>query len=245
MASPREVAESAEISPTLPPGADERISGYGVMGLSFASGDYLALRCMTAASFGPGYRAVWHRNPEGEWRVYSTAPPELSCERYISTACTEESVRTAIAVEWLDDSTLTCRIGDELDWTIALKRTAVTRMMSRMGRLMPHWMWTSRLVLGAMGRLAGPMLGVGKVRLSGVMPNGQGFTAAPVQIWAIDDSRATLRGRDLGAPRSQREQARMGGFWLPQRGIFMRGFGHFEQSRASRTQSDETFAETS
>lgn len=230
----REIAEAAEATPTLPPGDDERISGYGVMGLSFASGDYLALRCMTAASFGPGYRAVWHRNPDGEWRLLTDAAPNLGCDRYISTALTHATERTTIDVEWLDDRTLRCRVGDQLDWTIALKHTVVTRMMSAMGRLMPHWMWTSLGVLAAMGRMAGPMLGVGKVRLSGAMPNGQRFTAAPVRIWAVEDSRATVNGNDLGAPRPLRHQVRIGGFWLPQHGIFMRGFGHFEPYDAAR-----------
>jgi len=79
-----------------------------------------------------------------------------------------------------------------------------------------------------MGRIAGPMLGVGKVRLAGDMPNGQRFTAAPVRIWAVENSLATLAGRDLGAPQPLRVQARIGGFWLPQHGIFMRGFAHFD-----------------
>ena len=92
--TPRAVAEGAEAAPSLPPGDDERISGYGVMGLSFASGDYLVLRCMTAASFGSGYRAVWHRGPAGDWTVYSTAEPEHSCERYIGAACSHPSTGT-------------------------------------------------------------------------------------------------------------------------------------------------------
>jgi len=226
--SARTAAEDAEAAPSLPPGADERISGYGVMGLSFASGDYLAVRCMTAASFGAAYRAVWHRGPGGDWTVYSTADPEHSCERYIGAACAHPSVRTDVELDWLDERTLRVRVADVLDWTVALRRTPVTRMMTAMGRAMPHGMWTSRLVLALMGRMAGPMLGVGKVRLAGDMPNGQRFTAAPVRIWAVDDSRVTLAGRDLGAPQALAEQARIGGFWLPQHGIFMRGFGHFE-----------------
>jgi len=48
--APRVVAEDAEAAPSLPPGDGEWISGYGVMGLSFASGDYFALRSMTAAT---------------------------------------------------------------------------------------------------------------------------------------------------------------------------------------------------
>lgn len=226
--TPQAVAERAQAAPLLPPGDDEQISGYGVMGLSFASGDYLVLRCMTAASFGPGYRAVWHRGPAGDWTVYSTADPEHSCERYIGAACNHPSVRTSIDVDWLDERTLHVRAGDTLDWTVALHHTVVTRLFTLMGRAMPHGMWTSRFVLALMEWMAGLMLGVGRVRLSGDMPNGQAFTVAPVQIWALHDSRATLGGRDLGAPQPLRAQARIGDFWLPQRGIFMRGFGHFD-----------------
>ncbi|HZP14779.1 MAG TPA: hypothetical protein VFA96_03070, partial [Nocardioides sp.] len=61
----------------------------------------------------------------------------------------------------------------------------------------------------------------------------------PVEIWAVEDSRATLDGRDLGAPRPLAEQARIGGFWLPQRGIFMRGFGHFDAYNPGRHISAE------
>lgn len=222
--TPRTAALTAA---TLPPGDDERIAGTGVMGLPFSSGDYLSLRCMTA-SFADPYRAVWHRSADGDWTVYSTADPEHSCERFIGAACTRPSIRTAIDVEWLDDWTLRVTLPGALDWTIALTTTPVTRMMSRMGLRMSHGMWTDPLVLASMGRVAGPMLGVGAVRLAGLMPNGQHFTAAPVQIWAVRDSRASLAGRDLGAPAALPAQARLGGFRLPQRGIFMSGFGHFE-----------------
>jgi hypothetical protein len=205
----------------------ERLDGSGVMGLAFASGDYLSLRCMTP-SFGAAYTAVWHRTPDGEWGVYTTTTPELSCERYVGAACSRPSTRTEIAVEWLDDRTLRVSVPAVLDWTIALRTTPVTRLMSAIGRRMPQALWANRFVLACMGRVAGPALGVGRVRLSGLMPNGQWFTAAPVEIWAVEDSRATLAGRSLGAPRPLVEQTRLGGFWLPQNGIFMRGFGDFE-----------------
>jgi hypothetical protein len=226
--TPRGAADRAETAPSLPPGNDERISGYGVMGLSFDSGDYLVLRCMTAASFGPGYRAVWHRSSAGDWTVYSTQDPEHSCERYIGAACSHPSVRTEIDVEWRDERTLHVHVGDRLEWTVALHQTVVTRMFSVVGAVMPRWMWRRRVVLGVMGWMAGLMLGVGSVRLTGAMPNGQRYVAAPEQIWAVQDSRATLAGRLLGTPTPLPTQAAIGDFWLPQHGIFMRGFGLFD-----------------
>jgi hypothetical protein len=44
MEHPRHLAERTEASPSLPPGTEERFSGYGVMGLPFRSGHVLALR---------------------------------------------------------------------------------------------------------------------------------------------------------------------------------------------------------
>lgn len=79
-------------SPSLPLGDDERFTGYGVMGLPFSSGHYLAFRCWPRTSIGPGYRAVWHRDPGGRWTLYATEPPQRSCARYLSAATTSEPV---------------------------------------------------------------------------------------------------------------------------------------------------------
>jgi hypothetical protein len=180
------------------------------------------------SSFGPDYTAVWHRSPEGEWTVYSTNPPELSCERYIGAVCTRPSVRGPIDVEWLDDRTLRVRIAGTLDWTVALVSTPITRLMGLVCTLMPGWMWGSRTVLAAVGLASGPLLGIGRLRLAGTVPNGQRFAMAPRQIWAVQDSHAVLDGRDLGAPRPLPAQQRLGGFWLPQRGLFMTGAVHYD-----------------
>ncbi len=225
---PRNTATATIDHPELPPGDDERFAGYGVMGLPFASGHYLALRHIPATSFAPGYRAVWHRDPEGGWTFYSTAPGQLSCARYFGAATTQSPVRCDIDVSWQDDWTVVARVDDVLDWRLELGRTAATRLMSSMGALLPVGMWTNRAALGMMGRAAGPMLGVGRVRLRGVVPNGQSFCTAPVNVWSVKRSRAVLLGRDLGEPGRLTKQARLGDFWLPQKGIFAAGHGHFD-----------------
>ena len=51
--SPRDAALELQRNPILWPGTDERFTGYGVIGLPFASGHYLALRNMAATSIGP------------------------------------------------------------------------------------------------------------------------------------------------------------------------------------------------
>jgi hypothetical protein len=47
--APRGIVSQIEHSPVLPPGTDERFAGYGVMGLPFRGGHYLALRASQPA----------------------------------------------------------------------------------------------------------------------------------------------------------------------------------------------------
>lgn len=233
---PREVARSITANPVLPSGEDETFAGYGVMGLPFASGHYLALRVIPATSFAPGYRSVWHRDPAGAWRFLTTAPAETSCPRYFGVASEQAPTRCEIAVDWPGETSLRVSIDGVLDWRIEVCPTRGTRLMSSMGSLMPQWVWTNPLALAVMGRMAGPVLGVGRVRLRGTVPNGQAFTVAPVLTWAVSSSTAMLDGVDLGAPGPLPEQANLAGFWLPQRGIFAAGHGHFEALDPARHQ---------
>ncbi len=81
MSDPRGLVERIERGIELPEGVDERFSGYGVMGLPFASGHILALRRFPASSVGPAYTSVWHRDSDvyagrcmGTFRHSSPAP---------------------------------------------------------------------------------------------------------------------------------------------------------------------------
>jgi hypothetical protein len=236
--TPREAASSLDIGTSLPPGDDERVVGYGVIGLPFASGHYLALRDFQASSFGPAYRSVWHRDPAGAWSIYSTAPAEQSCPRYLSSALSRPTISTPIDVTWLDDHRLRVYIDDAVDWSLEARPTLATRLMTAMSGQMPAASWTNRAVMAAMGRMAGPMLSAGRMRLSGVLPNGQEFSAAPQRIWGIADSSASIDGRDVGPIGPLPEQDHLGDFWLPQRGIFFAdGFGHFETFDPGRHRS--------
>jgi hypothetical protein len=227
--TPRSAAEAATASPALPVGDDERFAGYGVMGLPFGSGHYLAFRCWPRTSIGAGHRAVWHRDPGGTWTFYATQPPELSCARYLSAATTSEPVTCAIDASWTGPGSLRVTIaGGVLSWDIGIRATAATRLMTASAAAMPSPAWDSRLIMAAMGHIAGPVLGAGRVRLAGHMPNGQAFLAAPLRVWAIGASRAVLHGADLGTAGPLPEQARLGDFWMPQRGIFAVGRARFE-----------------
>ncbi|EUA41225.1 hypothetical protein I549_1832 [Mycobacterium avium subsp. avium 2285 (R)] len=72
--TPLDAATAVLDDPALPAGDDERFVGFGVMGLPFGSGHYLALRQFPATSFSPGYRSVWHRDRDGVWTFYATTP---------------------------------------------------------------------------------------------------------------------------------------------------------------------------
>jgi len=55
--TPRDAAVAAQRKPVLWPGTDQRFTGYGVMGLTFRSGRYLAMRHIPASSLNtPRYR---------------------------------------------------------------------------------------------------------------------------------------------------------------------------------------------
>jgi hypothetical protein len=237
--TPADAASAVLHNPTLPPGDDERFVGFGVMGLPFADGNYLALRYFPATTFSPGYRSVWHRDPDGIWTFYATTPGPQSCARYFSSATGQDAVQCDIGVAWVTPWSLIVSITGLLDWEIDLCATSSTRLMSAIGGRLAAGAWTNRVVLGALGRAAGPALGAGKVRLFGRAPNGQRFMIAPKRVWAVARSRAVLRGVDLGRIGPLREQARLESFRPPQKGLFVVGSGHFETFDPSRHRAVE------
>jgi hypothetical protein len=226
--TPADAAAAVLHNPVLPDGDDERFVGFGVMGLPFVNGHYLALRDFPATTFSPGYRSVWHRDPDGAWTFYATTPGSQSCARYFSSATARDAVQCDIDVAWVTPWSLFVSITGLLEWEIDLRATLPTRLMSVIGRRLPDRAWTNRVLLGAIGRAAGPTLGAGRVRLSGTVPNGQRFMIAPKQAWAVGSSRAALCGVDLGSVGPLREQACLAGFRPPQKGLFVVGSGHFE-----------------
>jgi hypothetical protein len=224
--TPRQAVEALQAQPLLPEGDDERFTGYGVMGIPFASGHYLSLRDMVATSIGPAYRAIWHRDPEGRWTIHTTGPAELTCPRYFGSV-TAIAQAPRIDVSWRDDHTLEVMLGDELRWRIELGATPATRVMTGMGGVLPEAGWNSNAVLAAMGPMARAMLRTGKVRLRGATPNGPRFKAAPLKIWRVVGAAASYRGEDLGAPAPLDAQVHLADFWLPQGGVFFVGWARF------------------
>lgn len=224
--TPRQAVRVLQAHPRLPDGDDERFTGYGVMGVPFASGHYLALRDMVASSVGPAYRTVWHRDPQGRWRIHTNRAPEMSCPRYFSSAV-EVVPEDRIDVSWPSEDVLEVTIGESLHWRVEVGATAATRVLTAMGGMLPDVGWDSRAVLTAMGPMARTMLHAGRIRLEGASPNGPRFRAAPLRLWRLADTRASYGSEDLGRPGKLDEQPHLGDMWLPQRGIFFVGRARF------------------
>lgn len=221
MKEPREIIAQLEETATLPEGEDERFFGYAVIGLPFDTGHVLGLRRFLASSIGPGYASVWLRDPVGKWTFYQDAPPELACSRYFGKDI-EEAILQPIKVEWNGPRSFTVSSEGKhkLEWRVAVKPTLVTRVMNWAGSLMPLSWWHRPTVLSLMGAAARVGLGTGSLRLTGRTPNGQKYVANPRLVWLVEESRARLDGKDLGRPGPLPEQARLGDFLIPQRGVF-------------------------
>lgn len=220
---PAELARQAEQSPRLPPAACERVSGYGVMGLPFRSGHVLGLRRWTASSVGESFTSIWHRDPGGRWTFYESAPSRVACTRYFG-ASVERVVVGPVALDWRSERCLhVSTVDGAVDWTIELGSTPITRLMSLLGSALPLPAWRSRLLLSAMGRAASWSLGAGTLKLTGMTSNRQPFDANPLRIWYVTDSHAVVEGEALGAIGPLVEQAHLGDFYIPQRGIFAIG----------------------
>lgn len=70
------------------------------------------------------------------------------------------------------------------------------------------------------------------------------FVASPRAMWAIVDSRARLAGEDLGPPGPVHRQARLGDFWIPQRGILATGQAYFAPLDPARHSSQTSRSAT-
>lgn len=196
----------------------EHFAGYTLMGVPFASGHYLAMRHWPLSSIGPEYRAVWLRMPDGAWTIYADAPPEQSCARYFGAAL-REAVTADVGVRWDGDCSLHVTVPGVLDWKVRLAATPATAIAGFVSRRVPAPLWQHDGFLSGMGRMVGPMLRIGRVQLSGQVPNGQSFRNRPLRLWAVAESRALILGEDPGRAQPLSKQARIGDMWMPQRGI--------------------------
>ena len=236
MTTVRDLATRTEEHDDPTPGPDESFGGYTVMGLPFPNGHYLAFRRLPANPFGRPYSSVWHRDPAGAWTFFVDAPADESCPRFFDAGI-RASVRTPIDVSWPGPSHLRVEVPGTLTWDLEFGSTAATAALSAAARATPARLMRSGAVLALMGRMAGPMLRTGRMRMAGTTPNGQWFRAEPTRLWSVVSSTAVLDGTDLGTPGPLPEQAHLADLWLPQRGVMMLGAGVFEAFDRARHRS--------
>jgi hypothetical protein len=130
-----------------------------------------------------------------------------------------------VTITWDGPSAATIRVPGVLAWRIELATSLTTSGISVLARRMPARLWRDERVLRAMGVLAAPLLHAGKLSFSGIVPNGQTFQARPLRVWTVRSAAATIDGLDAGTPAPLAEQEHLGGFWLPQRGLFVADLG--------------------
>jgi hypothetical protein len=224
----RKQVDLVEQAAHLQEGTEERFNGYGLMGMTFSSGHVLALRRFARTSLGSGYIAVWHRNPAGEWTIYTDVAPSLSCPRYFGEE-TRRVISAPIEIIWMGDNHFQVTIkAVEFSWDLILLQTRATAIMNFAAGMMPDWAWKKRIILKLMGKVAGPLMRIGKVNLSGYVPNGQYFIANPYKMWMVGESHASMEGEDFGFPGPLKSQPHYRDFRIPQRGVFALGRAYFE-----------------
>lgn len=224
----REIAGRLEVLASPPAGTGERSWVYAVMGLPFRSGHVLAMRRVPVTSVGPGHTSVWHRDPEGRWTFYTSVALRLGCPRYFGSAAAR-AIETGITIDWTGPDRFEVRIpAARLEWSLVARETPMARAMNAFASIVPDAAWRSRALLSMTGAAAGPLLGAGRLGLVGRVPNGQGFMAIPRVMAMIVATRASIGGEDLGEAGPVRPQARLGDFWIPQRGILAVGHTHFD-----------------
>ena len=222
-ATPAEVAGALEDAPGRLDAQRERLRGYGVMGLPFASGHVLGLRRFPVSSIGPGYTSIWHRSPDGRWSFWSTAAAEVSCARYTGEI-SDDTRQAAIRLAWPGPYRLTIAADEpSLSWEVTFASTPASRTLSALAQRLPGQFLGNESVLRVLGPVAGTLLGAGRLALTGTMPNRQVFHLVPSQVWMVTASRARLGATDLGSPAPLPEQATIGDFRIPQKGLLAVG----------------------
>lgn len=201
----------------------EHVKGWGVMGLPFDSGHYLALRVFPENDFAP-YKTVWHRDPEGRWSIFVDGPRlDTACPRYYGPACTHVG-HAQIDLTWTGPMALRVTVdAARLEWTLDASETRLLRVLNPLSAGLPLWTWRPRALLRARELLAQRALGMGDIRMSGSMPSGHHGTLMPQRMYLIEDAAAVLDGVDLGHAAHVARTPDIGGFPLPARGVLAIG----------------------
>ena len=174
----------------------EYVRGWGVFGLPFDSGHYLALRVFPENDFAP-YRTVWHRDPAGSWSIFADAPRlDIACPRFYGAACAV-NVHARVDVRWTGPMSLHVTVDTPaLAWTVEASETP------HIGTLMPQRMYfieSSSATLDGQD-LGNPAHSADPIDIGGIPVPSRGVLAVGQAAWEIFDpaeyqrTRAELEG---------------------------------------------------
>lgn len=199
----------------------ERMKGLAVLGVTFESGHTLALRAFEETSFGPGFVAVWMREPNGDWRFFSDNDPRQSCAKYMLPDVADQ---VPVEVRWVDERTLHVSIkAISFRWFLEFEETRRTKLMSGIVSRIPKWGLRTAPVSRLVAAVASRGLGLGRLRLRGHVPNGQHFAGMPRRVWNIKSSAAWAGAYHFGEVVQKAEQRQFGDFWIPETPIAIAG----------------------
>lgn len=221
------LSKTATATGTAPWPGHEYAKGWGVFGLPFDSGHVLAMRVFAESDFGP-YRTIWHRDPAGNWSIYVDGPRlDTACPRYYGPACSH-TAHARIDVTWTGKTSLHITMDTpELDWTLTARSTRLLDVLNVLSGAMPLASWKPQSLVRARELMA-QALGMGKLKMAGVMPSGHHGKLMPERMYYVDDSHATLDGADLGIPVRLAQNPTIGGVALPARGVLAVGQSTWE-----------------
>lgn len=195
----------------------EWVKGWAVFGLPFDSGHVLALRVLPESNVAP-YRALWHRDPLGNWAIYVDGPEVCACTKYYGAAC-DFTGYTRMHVEWTGPTTVRITMNEpRVDWTLTATSSPRLNLINAVNSALPLTTWRSNLLLRARERVA-KTLSLGDLQLSGITPSGHIGTLMPEKMYFIEDARASFDGIDLGHPVHLSQNPKIGSVPLPTRGI--------------------------
>ncbi|HZQ49794.1 MAG TPA: hypothetical protein VFB69_05765 [Candidatus Dormibacteraeota bacterium] len=201
----------------------EYVKGWGVVGLPFDSGHVLALRVLPESNF-VSYRALWHRNPHGEWAVYVDQQKPCACTTYYGAACSRTAY-TPLRIEWIGPASVRVTMDrPSVDWTFTASDDWRLRALNAVNSRLPLASWRSRALVRAREEVA-RALGMGRLQLSGTTPSGHLGTLMPEELYFIEESRAVVDGMDLGRPAHLLDNPLIGTLPLPTRGVLAKAMG--------------------
>lgn len=222
--------ELEKLTPSVEPSPwrnHEHVRGYGVFCLPLTSGHTLALRVFPINDFAP-YVTVWHHDPDEGWSIYYHAiQPHIACPRYYGAAVRHIEPAN-ITIKWHGPAELAIRIDQpHLEWTVWMQEPLSLHLLNRLSKVLPFWTWQKSSLLKPREWIA-RLLGMGKIKLAGIMPSGHFGILMPQQIYLINRTQVQLDGVDLGEPAKVNPNPIIGNVPLPARGIFAIGQAYWD-----------------